>query len=219
MIVTDPLKLKTLMPYISGSNILLTGLEDAVIGLKYDEANMFIPIIMLMEKGISVQAIKQAAAETNVPVVKNDNLVKNLLTYGKLGDIIPELCCREAAAIIARTGKPDFRITEKTAVHAGAEKKTSKRPRPIKIETGQKLMDFLEGPGLLRENFEPIRKELSWLFGYGFPSPGISVNGALAGGGYRIMLKGIEAGRGTIDLNWFNWKLQVVIIVQKRLNE
>ena len=202
----DSVKLKTLMPYISGANIILTGRDNRAAGIRYDEANMFAPIIILMEQGLSLSALKEAASACGIQVHKNDNLVKNLFAYGKLGDVIPEMCCREVAALITRIGNYESR-PDSSAEYTDTEygnAKPRKLPRLIRMEFGETLMNFLEGPSLLEEGFGKIRKHLSWLFGYPFPSIGISVNPGLKGSEYRIFFKGIEAGRGSVDLGWFN---------------
>ena len=211
MAILDSARLKTLMPYISGSDILLTGQDECVVGLRYDEGNMFAPIIILMEQGFSFLALKEAASGFGVQVLVNELLVKNLFTYGKLGDAIPEQCCREIAAIMARnvSKSPDYVRHGKTIIppwysDGSTNPKDSRLPRPIRMELGDTLMIFLEDLSVLEETAKRLRKQLSWLFGYSFPSIGISVNPALKGGEYRILFKGIETGRGFIDLDWYN---------------
>ena len=203
-----------LKPYISGSDVVICGDGDLAVGIRYDEVNMFTPIIMMMEKDLPSGIVKTAASESGVPVLANDALVKNLFRYGKPGNTIPDLCVREIAAILAR---------EKIFVKS--DKKTSARPpRPIKIEMGAALMDFLKDEKTIEEGLGMIGKRLSSLFGYRFPSIIVSggssscaasgsdgSNGSegyagsgLRGGEYRVLIKGIEAGRGSIDLGWFN---------------
>ena len=197
MNITDSVRIKMLEPYISGSDVIITGQENIAAGIRYDEGNMFAPIIILLEQDLPAEALKKAASESGVPLLTNDILAKNLFKYGKHGDMVPELCGREIAAIIAREGK-------RTGQPAKTETKIPPRlPRPVKIEMGSTLMIFLEGESIIEEGLGHIRKQLSWLFGYPFPSIGLSVNSGLKGGEYRILLKGIEAGRGSVDLDWY----------------
>jgi len=204
MTMPDSVKLSTLMPYISGADILLTGQDDRVAGIRYDELNMFTPIIILMEQGLSLSGLKEAASRYGIPVHKNDNLVKNLFTYGKPGDVIPDSCCREVAAIMARMCKTEGKPESQKNPSAGGEIQKLRKPqRLIRMELGITLMDFLERPSLLEEGLGRIRKRLSRLFGYPFPPVGIRANNRLKGSDYRIIFKSVEAGRGSIDLGWY----------------
>ena len=190
-------KIKTLLPYISASDVLISGGDDILAGLRHDEENMYIPIIILLEQGISFVEIKDAASACGVAVLENDALARNLLTYGKLGEIIPELCSREISAVIARMGK-------KSRPPAGAEKKEANRPkRPIKLELGETLMSFLGDNAFLEQGLGRIVKKLSRLLGYTIPPIGISVNPRLKGGEYRVLFRGIEAGRFSLELGWY----------------
>ena len=201
----DSVRLKMLLPYISGSDLLLAGQDNCVVGLRYDDANMFAPIIMLLEHGISFSAVKEAASGFGVPVLMNEILVKNLITYGKLGDVIPEQCCREIAAIMARNSRKPFNTNQNDAnKNPAIQKIKSRLPRPIRMELGETLKEFLGELSILEEGALRIRKQLSLLLGYTFPSIVITANCALKGGEYRVLFKGIEAGRGSIDLGWYN---------------
>jgi flagellar biosynthesis protein FlhA len=121
-------------------------------------------------------------------------LAKNLSVYGKLGEAIPELCCREIASIIARAGKRARPLT-----------KTKKliNTKPIRVEMDVAIMSLLgRDTSFLEEGFKRISKRLSRLFGYTIPGIGISFNNRVKDGEYRILFKSIEAGRGCLDLKW-----------------
>ena len=188
-------RIRTLLPYISGSDILLTSSDNSAVGLRYDEGNMFAPIILFFEKNIPVSTLKEAASGFGIPVLPNDALVKNLFAYGKLGDVIPELCCREIAAIISRN------VKKKPMPHA--IKKPVKLPRPLRLELGTSLNEFLQELTFLEDGLDIVRKHISWLLGYRFPAIGVSVNPKLRDGEYRILLKGIEACRCSLDIGWY----------------
>ena len=181
--------------FIAGCDIIITGGEDLAAGIRYDEANMFLPIILLLEKGISADSIKTAAASSGVPVLANDSLAGNLFKYGKTGNIVPELCCTEVSAILARSGKTYAKPAAVKAV---------KPPRPIRIEMGAALRDYIGGEQVFEEGLGETRKTLSALFGYRFPSIGISVSSKINESEYRILFRGLEAGRGRIDLGWYS---------------
>ena len=195
---SSSVRMQTLLPYIAASDIIITGNDEIVAGLRYDEVNMFVPIIILLEKGLPVAEVKKAAAESVVPVLSNNILAKNLFDYGRTGDVIPELCCREAAAIITRNGRKPW-----SAIKSPPENKPVRLPRPIRMELGETLMNFLDDLSVLENGLEEVRKQLSWLLGYRFPAINVTVNLKLGGGGYRILFRGIEAGRGSIDLGWY----------------
>jgi flagellar biosynthesis protein FlhA len=113
-----------------------------------------------------------------------------------LGEVIPELCSKEVASVIARAG---VRTTPKPL----KKKKKTVYPRPIKVELDNTLMNFLGDLTLLEEEFNRICKRLSRLFGYPIPRIGITVNYKLRNGEYRILFKAIEAARGRLDLSWY----------------
>ena len=75
--------------YILFCDVIIAGKETAA-ALKYDEENMFAPMIVILEKGASSDALIRAAEALGVPVVKNIMLAKNLVSYGKIGEAIPE---------------------------------------------------------------------------------------------------------------------------------
>ena len=187
-------RIRILLPYFSTCNVFVTGKDDLAIGLHYDEGNMFAPIIMILERGIAVDLLKDALAEHGIPVFENDMLARNLSVYGKLGEAIPEMCCREIASVIARKGGKTIplRKTKKTV-----------NSRPVRIELGEILMNFLEDKSFIKDEFDRIINKLSKLFGYRIPGIGISVNYRLKGAEYRIIFKEIEAGRGSLDLRWY----------------
>jgi flagellar biosynthesis protein FlhA len=197
---TNPLpeRIKILQPYLSTCNVLITGGDLIAVGLHYDEVNMFVPIIIIREQGLPPDQLKKAASESGIPVLENDILAKNLFNYGKLGEVIPELCCNEVASIIVRTG-----------VRAGSRSKPLPKTRKkanlrlVKVELDITLMNFLEDLSMLEEGFTRIRKKLSRLFGYPMPHISISVNYKLNNGEYRILFKAIEAARGRLDLSWY----------------
>ncbi|MDR0314093.1 MAG: FHIPEP family type III secretion protein [Treponema sp.] len=193
-----PERIKILQPYLSTCNVLIIGADLIVVGLHYDEVNMFVPIIIIREQGLPLDLLKKAAAESGVPVLENDILAKNLFNYGKLGEVIPELCCNEVASIIVRAGV-------RTGRRSMPLPKTGRKanPRPVKVELDSTLMNFLEDLNLLEEGFNRISKKLSRLFGYRIPRISISVNYKLKSGEYRILFKAIEAARGRLDLSWY----------------
>ncbi|MDR0474582.1 MAG: FHIPEP family type III secretion protein [Treponema sp.] len=190
-------RIKMLFPYIAASDIIIAGREELAIGLRYDDENMFAPIIIIMEQKIPLEAVKEAASGAGVPYVQNDALAGNLFSYGKLGEAIPDLCCRDIAAIIGRNGK------RPSSTAGQIKKEPVKQKRPIRIEFGITLMAFLGGKTVPADSLSSIQKKLSRLFGYSFPHIGLAENPRLKGGEYRILFKALEVGRGIVELNWY----------------
>jgi flagellar biosynthesis protein FlhA len=193
---------RILLPYVSACDVLIVNRGQSAVGLCYDEENMFVPIIAVLERGIMATALIDAAENLGIPVVENAMLAENLISYGRLGESVPDLCFREVAAAIARffprkNRRPVFRRKGRTAP----------KPRPLKVELGEAVRCFLDESGgivpLLAEPLDGIRKRLQRLLGYSLPLIKISGNGKLKGSEYRILFKGIEAGRGRLDLGWF----------------
>ncbi|MCL2319616.1 MAG: EscU/YscU/HrcU family type III secretion system export apparatus switch protein, partial [Treponema sp.] len=89
--------------YILLCDVLIAG-SDSAVGIKYDEENMFVPMIVMLEKGSPAYALIHSAETLGVPVVKNFILAKNLVSYGKAGAAIPELTYRDVSMVLARLG-------------------------------------------------------------------------------------------------------------------
>jgi flagellar biosynthesis protein FlhA len=195
-------KVGILLPYVSACDFLIVNRGESVAGLCYDEENMFVPIITVLERGVMVGALTGTAENLGIPVVENAMLAENLIFYGKLGESVPDLCFREVAALITRSlprknRRPVLRKKRRAAAMS----------RPLKVELGETVRCFLEEAGgilpLLSEPLDSVRKRLQWLLGYSLPAIKISGNGELKDNEYRILFKGIEAGRGRLDLGWF----------------
>jgi flagellar biosynthesis protein FlhA len=191
-------RIKILLPYFSACNILITGTDMLTVGLHYDEVNMFVPIIIVREQGLPPDLLKKAAADGNIALHENDLLARNLFNYGKLGEAIPELCCREVASILARGGSQPSSRPKPLPVT-----KRIINPRPLKVELDDTLMNFLGDLTVLENGFARIGKKLARLFGYPIPRISVTVSYKLKAGEYRILFKGIEAGRGRLDLGWY----------------
>ena len=184
-------------------NLIVTGKETAI-AIKYDEENMFAPMIVLIEKDASSGALVQIAERLGVPVIKNISLAKNLAFYGKAGDPIPETSYRDVSAAFARLGRS---LRQNREVEKSRQGIPVTIPRPLSIEMGETLFALSgEEPGrkeLLSKPLNAIRKKLMRLLGISIPSFRIFVNPKLKTDEYRIMLKGLEAGRGRLELGWY----------------
>jgi flagellar biosynthesis protein FlhA len=191
-------RIKILLPYFFSFFVLVTGTDLLTTGLNYDEVNMFVPIIMIHEQGLPPDLLKKAAAESGIPLHENDILAKNLFNYGKLGEAIPELCCREVASIIARSCAKTINRPKPLPIT-----RSRVNPRPVKVELDDTLMNFLGDLTVLENGFVRTGKKLSRLFGYPLPRITVSVSYKLGNGEYRILFKGIEAARGRLDLSWY----------------
>ena len=185
-------------------DVIISGKENAI-GLKYDEENMFAPMVVFLERDKSAEAILWAALNLGVPVIKNIILAKNLESYSKAGDVIPESTYRDVSLALTRVdGRPARR-----APGFGKNRQSIpiRIPRPLTLELGETLFVLTgEEPGreaLLTGPLDKIRKKLVRLLGIRLPSFRISRSKKLKGGEYRILFRGLEAGRGRLDLGWY----------------
>ena len=202
---TPEAALSVLNSCVSFCDAVIAGKEVAV-GLKYDEENMFAPMIVLLEKDAAAEAMISAAGASGVPVVKNVLLAKNLSSYGKAGEAIPEASYRDVSMALARLDSTKFNRRPR-----GPGKSRNgvpiKIPRPLSLELGDSIFALTgEEPGrekLLAEPLNIIRKRLVRLLGISLPFFRVSRNSRLRNDEYRILFKGLEAGRGRLELGWY----------------
>ncbi|AEF81780.1 FHIPEP family type III secretion protein [Leadbettera azotonutricia] len=201
--------LKALEPYISACDAFVASSEGYITGLRYDDDFMFAPLIIVMEQGPMAEAISGFAKKTGLPIIDNVMLARNLFSYGKLGQPVPELCYREIMAAFSR-----LKLKKVPLSVRNRRIKPIKRPRLLTIEMGQTLWDFLGIEGFpqgdadamadsLAAPLNKIRKRLCRLMGFVVPRIRVSRNPRLNRGEYRILLKGLEAGRRQLDLDWY----------------
>ena len=184
-------------------DVVIAG-KDSAAALKYDEENMFAPMIVLLEKDSAAGVLVRIAESLDVPVVKNVSLAKNLFSYGKAGETIPEASYRDVSMVLARSGRPQRHTREIGKYHQGIPIKI---PRPLSIELGESLFALTgEEPGrekLLLEPLNAIRKKLIRLLGINIPSFHVVHREKLKSDEYRILFRGLEAGRGRLELGWY----------------
>ena len=180
--------------------------DDSAAGLKYNEENMFAPMIIFLEKGASACALVKTAEKLNIPVSKNALLMKNISSYGKSGEVIPETLYRDVSLMLARVGspKPHRPSREDVKCRQGIPVKV---PRPLLLELGASLFLLTgEDPGrekLIVGPLNVMRKRLIKLLGITIPFFRVSENSRLKHDEYRILFKGLEAGRGRLELGWY----------------
>ena len=184
-------------------DLIITGKESAL-GLKYDEENMFAPMLVFIERNASADAIVRAAERLKLPVVKNIQLAKSLASHGKAGLAIPEASFRDVSLTFARLG------TQKRHTNGGfrsSRRSAASIIRPLSIEMGASLFALTgEGAGrdeLLAKPLNAIRKRLVRLLGLGLSPIRISCGPKLKSDEYRMLFKGLEAGRGRLELGWY----------------
>ena len=184
-------------------DLIIAGKERAV-ALKYDEENMFAPMIVLLENDASACALVRAAERLDIPVINNVSLAKNLSSCGKSGETIPEACFRDVSLVFARLGRSHRNSRGSGKCRQGIPVKI---PRPLSIELGESLFALTgEGPGrekLLLEPLNCIRKKLMALLGITIPFFRVFHKAKLKKDEYRILFKGLEAGRGRLELGWY----------------
>jgi len=186
-------------------DVIITGKEVAI-GLKYDEENMFAPMVVFLEKGGPAEALVWAAGNLGVPVIKNIALAKNLASHCKAGDAITEATYRDVSLALVKLDSNKFQ-RKAPASGNGRQGLPVKIPRPLSLEMGETLFSLTgEEPGrdkLLAQPLNAIRKRLIRLLGISLPAFRISRSDKLKDDEYRILFKGLEAGRGRLELGWY----------------
>jgi len=186
-------------------DVIITG-KEAAIGLKYDEENMFAPMVVFLEKGAQAEALVWAAENLGVPVIKNIALAKNLASHCKAGDAITEASYRDVSLALVKLDSNKFQ-RKPPAYGKGRHGLPIEIPRPLSLEMGSSLFILTgEEPGrdkLLAQPLNAIRKKLIRLLGISLPPFRISRSSKLKHDEYRILFKGLEAGRGRLELGWY----------------
>jgi len=186
-------------------DVIIAG-KEAAIGLKYDEENMFAPMVVFLEEDGSADALVWAAGNLGVPVIKNISLAKNLASHCKAGDVVPEASYRDVSLALARLDSDKFQRRPRVS-GKGRHGLPIKIPRPLSLELGGSLFSLTgEEPGrdkLLAQPLNTIRKRLIRLLGISLPLFRISKSAKLKNDEYRILFKGLEAGRGRLELGWY----------------
>ena len=176
-------------------------------GLKYDEENMFVPMIVIAEKDAAAEVLVRTAEELGVPLINNIMLAKNLVSYGKIGEGIPEASYRDVSVLFARLGPQKRRLPSKKPGKKNWHGPSAKVRRPVSLELGESLFALTgEEPGretLIAGPLAATRKKLLRLLGFTIPQFRISRGSRLNPDEYRILFKGLEAGRGRLELDWY----------------
>jgi flagellar biosynthesis component FlhA/type III secretion system FlhB-like substrate exporter len=187
-------------------DVIITG-KEAAIGLKYDEENMFAPMVVFLEKGPLADALVWAAENLGVPVIKNIALAKNLVSHCKAGDAITEATYRDVSLTLVKLDSNRFQ-RKPPASGNGRQGLPVKIPRSLSLEMGSSLFALTgEEPGrdkLLAQPLNAMRKRLIRLLGISLPAFRISRSAKLKDDEYRILFKGLEAGRGRLELGWYS---------------
>jgi flagellar biosynthesis protein FlhA len=186
-------------------DVIIAG-NDSATALKYDEENMFAPMIVLLEREASAGVLIRTAEKLNVPVVRNVSLAKNLSSHGKSGQAIPERLYRDISLALARLGTQKLSRMGR-GIGKFRRGVPIKIPRPLSVELGSSLFAITgEGEGrekLLVEPLKLIRKRLIRLLGITIPHFRVAHNAKLKNDEYRILFKGLEAGRGKLELGLY----------------
>ena len=181
--------------------------SEAAVGLKYDDENMFVPMIVLIEKAASADNIVRTAEDLGVPVINNIMLAKNLATYGKAGESIPEASYRDVSLLFARVGSQKGRALSPKKPRKKSQSSSAKIRRPLSVELGGSLFALTgEEAGrksLIDQPLEAARRKIVRLLGFAIPRFRVSFNPRLRKDEYRILFKGLEAGRGRQDMGWY----------------
>jgi flagellar biosynthesis protein FlhA len=137
---------------------------------------------------------------------KNIELAENLASHSRAGYVVPEAYYRDVSLALVRLDSNKFQRRPKAA---GKERRglPIKIPRPLSFELGSSLFSLTgEEPGrdkLLAQPLNAIRKRLIRLLGISLPPFRISESAKLKDDEYRILFKGLEAGRGRLELGWY----------------
>jgi flagellar biosynthesis protein FlhA len=199
--------IRFLLPYISFCDVIIANRPSAAVGLRFDDETMYAPMIMVLEEGFLAEAVIRAAENLGVPVVENTMLAGNLFAYGKLGEIIPDLCYRAVAAVLSRLGTRGA-ARKRQVFRKNSRGLMVKIRRPLLVELGGVIWSFMcENPDQenpLSGSLRHIRSRLRRLLGLPLPAIRVVKNERLRADEYRVLFKGIEAGRGRLDLSWYS---------------
>lgn len=186
-------------------DVIVSG-KDSAAGLKYDEENMLAPMIVFLEKDEPAEALVRAAENFGVLVVNNNVLTKNLISYGKPGGIIPEASFKDVSVALARSASPRV-PPRKRSSGQGRNSKAVKIPRPLSLELGASIFalfaDEPEKQTLLVKPLGDVVKKAMRLLGFAIQPAKIGLASKLKSDEYRILFKGLEAGRGRLELGMF----------------
>jgi flagellar biosynthesis protein FlhA len=186
-------------------DVIIAGKETAI-GLKYDEESMFAPMVVFIEKDDTADALVWAAGNLAVPLIKNVSLAKNLASHCKAGCVVPEASYRDVSLALAKLDSNKNQRRPRVS-GKGRHGLPVKIPRPLSLELGESIFSLTgEEPGrdkLLAQPLNAIRKRLIRLLGISLPSFRISENAKLKNDEYRVLFKGLEAGRGRLELGWY----------------
>ncbi|MCL2380561.1 MAG: FHIPEP family type III secretion protein [Treponema sp.] len=182
--------------------------KDTAVGLKYEEENMFVPMIVIIERDACADAVIRAAGDLGVPVINNIMLAKNLASYGKAGESIPEASFRDVSLLFSRLGPQKRRQPSPKQPPKSGGGSAIKIRRPVSVELGESLFALTgEEPGRERLMARPLaatRKKLVRILGLDIPPFRICLSPKLKADEYRILFKGLEAGRGRLELGWYS---------------
>jgi type III secretion YscU/HrpY family protein len=131
------------------ANVLVVNPTHIAIAIDYDPETCPVPTIAAKGEELVALAMREAAQEAGVPVVRNIPLARDLLARGEEGDIVPKDLFEIIAEVIlwAREVRADLDAQRRGATDAEAAETETATPRPRRIATpGEDLTRYPETP-------------------------------------------------------------------------
>ncbi len=92
---------KRMMQDVSDADVIVTNPTHLSIAIKYDSDVMSVPKVVAKGAGIIAEKIKEIAKKSNVPVVENKELARNLYGIVEVGSDIPSELFQAVAQLLA----------------------------------------------------------------------------------------------------------------------
>ncbi len=83
-----------------GANVLVVNPTHVAIAIDYDRESCPVPTIAAKGEGHVARAMREAAEEAGVPIVRNVPLARDMLARGEVGELVPADLCDVIAEVI-----------------------------------------------------------------------------------------------------------------------
>ena len=131
------------------ANVLVVNPTHVAIAIDYDPETCPVPTIAAKGEGLVALAMREAAQDAGVPVVRNIPLARDLLARGEEGDVVPQDLFEIIAEVIlwAREVRADLDAQRREAPAPARDAEAPSTPRPRRIAApGEDLTRYPEAP-------------------------------------------------------------------------
>jgi flagellar biosynthesis protein FlhA len=192
-------------------DVILSSRDETVIALKYESEKMQAPIIKLKGKNEFAKRTLNLAEKNKIPVIKNDELTRQLYSKVSVNDSLPVDFYESIAGIYAELyrdkQKPERdKANDDRNEEAKKDDKTRDTPSvyipdKLLLEIGTDLIPLVKYPySPLIERLQAMRKCSLSEIGFEIKSIRIVDNLNLENTEYRIKINGDEVGRACINM-------------------